>query len=202
MKNVRILRYSISAMIALAATSVSALGMVSRACNFRDLPTVIKAPALILFQYLGMPEGLRNISSLSLSDQGHYWIHESITTDYGNLRYYLFAQNEVYVFRTKNDYYPYFHSAYRSPWAAQTLDQRIFPDSRLSVFNFNRGLGILSSARAGHPEIIRRTAESEFGSFYVLGQHYYYDAVSKVQAHLGTTSAYDCNLTQWGLEER
>jgi len=189
----------------LSTVSASALAPLSRACRFGDIPSALKAPALVLFQYLGMPATLADLDRRTANEQLNHWILESITTDYGSLRYYLFAENKVYwKYSYPGEYFPryYLEFSYKSPWAAQSLDPRIFPDSRLSIFNFNRR--VLFSARAGDTEIVKKHVKSgyQINEAAVVGKHYYYDPVSKAQAYLGETFATDCNLGNWGLEDR
>jgi hypothetical protein len=186
-----------------SAVNASALGMLSRACRFDAIPSTLKAPALILFQYLGMPSSLGDLDHRSASEQQNYWILESITTDYGSLRYYLFAENRVYWAKNTTYGVAYFPEySYKSPWAAQSLDPKIFPDSRLQIFKFNRR--VMFSARAGNPQIVQnhQNSTNEISQAWVMGQHYYYDPVSKSQGYIGSTSAMDCNLGDWGLEDR
>lgn len=200
-----VFKAAFSLLLMLSAASASALAPLSRACRFGDIPGTLKAPALVLFQYLGMPATLADLDRRTSNEQANYWILESITTDYGSLRYYLFAENRVYwKYSYPGEYYPryYLEFSYKSPWAAQSLDPQIFPDSRLSIFNFNRK--VLFSARAGDGEIVKKHVNSGYqtNDAVVVGKHYYYDPVSKAQAYLGETYATDCNLGNWGLEDR
>jgi hypothetical protein len=186
----------------LYSNSTFALGYFSRACNFNELG-LLKAPSLILFRYVGMPLSYLDLPFRSEQEQLKYWALESLTTDYGSLRYYLFAENKIYRIRGGVGYY--LETGFRSPWAAESLDPRIFTDSRLQIFKFNRK--VLFSARAGHPDILQyfeKVSSPEYyrDFFQVVGQHYYYDTVSKITTYLGRSRAYDCNLTEWGLEDR
>ncbi len=187
-----------------------ALGMVSRACAVSAIPPALKGPALIFFGLLGMPTRLLDLPSRAISDQQRYWIHESLTTDYGSLRYYLFAENEVYQWWYVNGgggtTSLYREFKYRSPWAAQSLPPEIVSDSRLAIFNFNRK--VLYSVRAGAADIVTAHSTTSIpgrapeSMFFVMGKHYYYDPVTTAQTFLGTTTAADCNLGQWGFEDQ
>ena len=203
--NAKNLKRFVIALAVLSASSSFALGGLSRACNFRDIPPQLQSPALVLFAYLDMPQKYLDLPSRSEDEKKQHWILESITTDYGSLRYYLFVENEVYRLKGSQTNAEFFRvTGYRSPWAAQSLDPRIFPDSRLSVFNFNRGT--LFSARAGHKDIVQFYSKTlswrEVDWFRVVGKHYYFDPVSKSQGYIGKSDATDCALSQWGFETR
>ena len=192
-----------AALFLCASQGTFALGKVSRACIFADIPPQLKRPALTFFGLLGMPSDLDDLADRSDAEQRKYSIEESITTDYGSLRYYLFAANAVYVIMANATGQAYYESVkYMSPWAAQSLDPAMFPDSRLKIFNFNRK--VLFSARAGHPDIVTLHGPHIATGYKakVIGQHYYYDPVSRVSVSLGPSEAVDCNLTEFGFEDR
>lgn len=192
-------------MIAFSGSSF-ALGALSRACFISELADRnLASPALLLFRYLGMPIQYYEVRNKSRRDQEQYAIFESITTDYGAVRYYLFAASRVY----KTFKHPTYgtteirlHREYKSPWAAQTLDPEIFRDSRLSMFKFNRKVS--SSVRAGNPDFVEQVDYrwDEERRMIVTGAHSYYDPATKATGALPDTSAFDCNLSEWGLEDR
>ncbi len=55
-------------------------------------------PATLFVSILSsLPYGALNFLPLATrSEQYRWWIHESFTADYGNARFYLFAQSKVY----------------------------------------------------------------------------------------------------------
>lgn len=157
-----------------------------------------------------MPESLLDLHKRSVQEMQQHWALESITTDYGSVRYYLFAEMKAYRWVTSFGGWEETLSNFKSPWAAQALDTRIFADSRLSIFNFNRR--VLYSARAGHADIIRKltpVTSTTVDDYRVVGRHYYYDPVTQLTAYLGGTDVASrnsadqgCNLAQWGFEDR
>lgn len=200
-------RLSACLLLVLFSAPAFALVGVSRACRFDLIPSILKAPAVLFFQMLGsnLPS-LDTLPDKSLIEQSEHWILESITADYGMVRYYLFVENRIYERRNRPDGSSTFPQVaeYSSPgWAAMMVRREVLEDSRLAVFFANRG--IISSVRAGHPDIIQRFAPITpplpryFG---VKGRHYYYDAVNKVVGRLNDTQATDCNLGQWGFGDR
>ena len=195
-------------MMVLAVTGASALNGVSRACQFNQIPSPIRGPAIRLFNYVstapwGKFDGLIYMSEAELAK---YWILESITTDYLSTRYYLYAENRVY----RSVYGPTgilekftLYANYSSPgWTAESVPADAQSDSYLDIFFHNRG--ILTSARAGNPEVIANIVPlTRFGDlFFVYGNHYYYDSVNKTQSRIGLSAARDCNLSQWGFGDR
>lgn len=201
-----ILRIAAAAGVLLSASSAHALAGFSRACNFRDLPLAFQSAGVVLFAFIGMPTKYLDLPTRSETEKKQHWILESITVDWGSLRYYLFAENRIYRLKGPDSAAANWYqegSGYRSAWAAQHLDPRIFTDSRLSIFVFNR---YSFSARAGSADYVqyypKLLAWREADWFRVVGKHYYYDPVSKAQGNLGTSNAYDCALTVWGLEDR
>lgn len=195
----------LSAMVAFSGSSL-ALSGVSRSCFISELSdNNLASPALLLFRYLGMPIKYYDVRNKSRRDQEKYAIFESITTDYGAIRYYLFAASRVY----KTFKHPTYgtteirlHSEYKSPWAAETLDPEIFKDARLSMFKFNRT--VTSSVRAGNPDFVEKVdyRGDEERRMIVVGVHTYYDPATKASGVLPDTTALDCNLGQWGIEDR
>jgi len=210
-----IFRFSVVAAILFLSYlgDASALGKISRACNFTEIPDSLKLPVVRLSRSLGMPESLLNLYQRTTDEQSRYWVLESLTTDYGSLRYYLFAESRIY--RNKPNGVTVgmlFEVGYKSPWAAQSLPAEIKNDSSLNtIFHFNRN--VLFSARAGHADIWQRWDKvletNGTDSMWVMGKHYYFDPLSQSQGYLGTTSIYSkntgglgCDLTHWGFEDR
>lgn len=199
----------LSACLFLAVFSVPAFALngVSRACRFDLIPSIAKDPAVVLFQMLGSKfPSLALLPALSLAEQADHWILESLTTDYGSVRYYLFAENRVYERRYQSNGSTIFSQvgAFTSPgWTAMTVRKEMYEDSRLAIFFANRGF--LYSARAGNPDIVEkfsRNTSSLPRYFGVKGKHYYYDAVNKAVGVIGDSQATDCNLGQWGFGDR
>lgn len=191
----------------------AALGKITRTCNFTEIPPLSKSDVLHLSRSLGMPESLLDLGARSTDEQSRYWSLESITTDYGSLRYYLFAENRIYRKKVKGIYIStLFEVGYNSPWAAQSLPPQIKNDTSLNtVFNFNRR--VLFSARAGHADIWQRWEkvypENGTDTMWVVGKHYYFDPLTQFQGYLGSTSIYSknvggagCDLANWGFEDR
>ncbi len=147
-----------------------------------------------------MPHKYLGTHLISPAEQEKYWILESITTDFFAFEYLLFA--EAVVRRNAGMWYT--EANYKSPWTAEIFDGRMTADSRLAIFNFNRGP--FYSARAGHPEILQYYATSTSGvsrdAFFVRGAHYYYDPASRRIGQIAASEASDCNLGQWGIEVR
>jgi hypothetical protein len=188
-----------------------ALGMFSRACPIADIPSPLKLPALMLFEAIGDAEmgSLIKINNFNNNEQYNWWVLESLTVDWASLRYYLFAENKIYRYNDyKNAYF--LEGGYKSPgWVAMSLNDDTLSDSRFQIFFKNRGF--MYSGRAGHKNIVQRWERTPlapgssplYKDFWkVMGQHYYYDPVSKVIAYLGSSMAEDCNLREWGLEAR
>lgn len=204
-------RFIATGVLLLTAGNVLALGMVSRACPVADIPSSMKLAALTLFEVIGdAPIGsLTRIRGYNQNEQYNWWVLESITTDYGSVRYYLFAENKAYRYDDfKNAYF--LEVGYKSPgWVAMAVSEETYKDSRFEIFFANRGF--LYSARAGHKDIVQRWSRKSpapgstplYKDFWwVLGQHYYYDPVAKTVGYLGNTFATDCNLGQWGFGHR
>jgi hypothetical protein len=199
------------------SVSASALGWFSRACPVGEIPSNVKLSALRLFEAIGAaPIGsLAQIANMSIADQNKYWIHESITTDFGSARYYLYAEN--FVYRTDataactaatHCNITRYETKYKSAgWTATTLSKETLSDSRFQIFFANRAF--LYSARAGDPSIVKFWQRASYtpsslthDEFSVYGFHYYYDPVAKVQTSLGGSYAYDCNLINWSFNNR
>lgn len=111
---------------------------------------------------------------------------ESITTDYGNFRFWLLAYSGQYRSNQK-------WRLYQSRW-----------DSR-SLYDNNRGLA--TSVRAGadfvNPPMLNGAGLFELlgnETYSVIGVHYVFDPESGSLRYIGTSRATDCNCSQWGFE--
>lgn len=184
-----------------------ALAGFSRACGWDELPAAVEYPAVLAFDAMGAAGSravLDQAYRASRQQKGQYWIHESITTDYGSARYYLFAESRVYRLYDDPGYQvtPHQVAAYGSSgWVANKVAPELLEDSRLAIFFFNRKL--LTSARSGHPNIVEHWPPARAGvrdEFTVIGRHAYYDPKSRVIGYLPGSKAGDCNLTEWGIE--
>ncbi|WP_138927852.1 hypothetical protein [Verminephrobacter aporrectodeae] len=185
-----------------------ALGRLSRACFISELRDLkIEKEALLFFKYLGMPDRFYELKNKSRGEQARHAIFESITTDYGNAKYYLFAESRVYKRFThprsgKTEYRKYKHYT-SSFWDIKYLDPEILQDSRLSIFNHNRK--VATSVRAGNPDFVEavdyRWDELQ-GNMIVIGVHAYYDPSTRLTSYLNRSEATDCNLSNWGLQDR
>jgi len=183
----------LSAALLISINDAYALGAVSRACQFSTLNTAQQIVAAPFFVAMGAPTNILTLPGKSTSEQQKYWVRESITTDYGRVRYFLYAQSASYTYNYNNSRYELFAS-YSSGWAAEQVAEYLQLDPNFSKFYANRGL--LYSARAGRSEIITPDGNFTFG---VAGKHIYYDPVSKNVVALADTFATDCNLSNWGV---
>lgn len=186
---------------ALFSSKALALGAVSRACRFSDIPSSLKPVAGAFFTAIGGSSYSAVLPFTSIAEQGRYWIMESLTTDYLRTRYYLYAQNTTYERNPFVDSANYnkwqIIGGYSSPvWTAETVSDALKAAPRFSPYFANRGL--LFSARAGDPKIIT-TDDWPSTQRATLGHHWYYDPVSKVAARMSDTTAYDCNLGDYGF---
>lgn len=142
-----------------------------------------------------------------IEEQAKWWILESITTDYGKARYYLFAKARVYqtyyvnILRTNSFRWEYrpTQSFYLSPngWDSLTINPKMYGDKRLDIFFKNRQFWF--SARAGHPSIVEKFNDTK-SVLAVAGVHFYYNPKAKTTNRLPSSVAVDCNLSQWGFE--
>src|SRR6266542_3724477 len=189
----------------LFTTNCFALGYFSRACKLRDIPDNIYPAAAILFTLLGAPS---EVVGMSYTDRDLRWVLESITTDYLSARYCLWVSSAVYQA-------PYgsqtsLVAVRQSPWSSDARNDQMLTDSRLQIFFANRT--ILFSARGGAAKIVEQEwveipavhngLYQQTGYYNVRGAHYYYDPVNPRIVYLGTSSSTDCNLSQWGFENR
>jgi hypothetical protein len=181
------------AMLVLTCSNASALGQVSRACRYDTIPEGLQNISARFFYAIGAPSFVKSIPQYDVTEKSHYWILESLTTDYLRARYYLFAMNWALD--------QPFPPAYRliqqvaSPWDAKEIAARMKTDPYFAPYYANRG--DLFSARAGDPNIVVRV-ELPYAQILSLGAHYFYDPNSKTTTRLPDSSARDCNLSNWG----
>jgi hypothetical protein len=208
----------------LTSTSFGQVGF-SRSCRFDDIPGLLRTPFLILTDIVGAaPVGTFDyLRTASVSTLRKHYIFESLTVDYFNVRYALYAENQVYIlycpsgtqvanssctyrvqysFKSKAE-----DSSSPNGWAANVLNNTTIADVRLSIFFQNRAF--LYSARAGHPNLIQDLrgldASNSGNDFFVnpitVGNHFFTNQSGVLQP-LGKTVARDCNLTEWGFGQR
>lgn len=188
----------------------ASLGKFSRACRFDTLPVGSKSTLASFFVAQGAPAGLGNMASRSSNEQALYWIHESLTTDYFQVRYYLFAKSAVYVKNRPDKGDPSKFNqvnTYRSNWSVDQVKKEIRENPRFSPAYANRGPTPLYNARAGDPRVMVAwhlygapvTTPVPTGYFKVVGRHFYYDPQSGAEVDFGQSEAYTCNPMNWGL---
>lgn len=195
------IKLALFSLIYLVATEALALGAVSRACQFTKIPSPLRYTAGQFFASIGGDPYVAELSNKSEFEQANYWIMESLTVDWLRARYYLYAQSAHYYRNPHPDANTYqmwmlYTSFYSKVWTAETVSDALIADPRFSPWYANRGK--LFSGRAGNDKIIENlgTYHTQRASY---GTHYYYDPVSKVTARLPDTTAYDCNLGEWGF---
>jgi hypothetical protein len=200
-----LLKYLFIACLSLSNNSIHALGKVSRACPVADIPAGLKTAALQFFEAIGdAPMGsLPQLALLPAPEQAKFYILESLTTDYLQARYYLYAENRI-----RRTYIPFniFQNVvitdftYKSTWIASSLANSTLTDPRFNIFLANRQA--LYSARAGNSNIVEffpidnNVARQDFE---VVGRHYYRDPTNNMQSYLGVSKARNCNLLDWGF---
>lgn len=200
-----LIKYLFAVCLGLSNHSVYSLGKVSRACPVADIPTGLKTAALQFFEVIGDASigSLTPIVNKAYIDQKKYYILESLTTDYLQARYYLYAEN-----RARRIYIPFniYQSIintdynYKSTWTPSSLPESIFLDPRFNIFFANRQY--LYSSRAGNSKIVEYFPIDDNiarQTFEVVGRHYYLDPINNAQTYLGVSKARDCNLSNWGF---
>jgi hypothetical protein len=188
-----------------------ALGTVSRACNLSRIPTEAQGVAVNFFNRVGAPSSVLSLPSASDSEKSHWWVLESLTLDWGQVRYYLFAASKVFYAYNVQYSYPsntpsFFYTPakfangnwqeYQSAWTAQQITDAMRADPTFSPYYANRQK--LYSARAGSPNIIERYSLSFAGAYYVMGKHWYYDSQMNIKTELRDTATAACNFTNMG----
>lgn len=197
----------------LSSNTSYALGTVSRACSFLYIPEGAKTIAAAFFYTLGADKSVFDLPSADPLTQYRHWILESLTTDYGDVRYYLFARRYLYRQGVKysNGTADYFlmdnpRTSLDSQWTAEQISNMMKTDALWAQYFANRGM--LYSARAGAPEIVEdlffefSTADlsnKNKNHFLVIGKHWYYDPVSKQVGQLADSKANNCNLGNGGF---
>lgn len=199
-----------AAVLALACLPAAAVTGFSRACRFSALYTPAQR-FLVSFIYLtgSAPWGkFDNLLNAPVTTQANYCVLESITTNYADTRYYLYAENKVYRYYDARGQFV-LQIGYKSPgFITATLPDAVLRNQELFPYFANRGYGTFANARAGDPEILRywspnpKSATLPTDDFEVEGQHAYFDAVSGQTMNAGYSFARDCNLGEWGLEWR
>ena len=198
------MRKIILAVMLCYSVNASALGYFSRACRLSTVPPSLQAPALTLLYLVGASAADTLTAPFYLLD--YEWVLESITVDWGEARYWLFASSAVYW----ETYYGSELWISRSgPWSSDAWNNSILTDPRVSAYIFNNKL-LGYSSRAGAKEIIEvegRNLPSVHdgngqisGDYRVQGSHWLYDPELAFLRQISTTLARDCNLTQWGFE--
>lgn len=179
-----------------------ALDQFSRACRFDTIPVALQGPAALLFYMLGAPKDTAAMHQRG--DNNRYWIFESLTTDYGRVRYYLHAEANVYSWSAPvpalgwaGDYVRRFYYS-SGPFRSQMPAEEILRESALGVFFNNRAL--MYSARAGEGGIYSSFPTMlPMGHFKVLGTHSYWAPAAQTSMLLPKSVAQDCNLGNWGF---
>lgn len=190
-----------SVLLLLASNDALALGKVSRACNFATLPYGTKTVASLFFSLLGAPSYVQNLADAPLTTQQQKWILESLTTDYGSARYYLYAESAQFRWNYPDPLFNPTGNWWKMRVLASHMESSVVSDAikaypTLSIFYANRML--LFSARAGAKSIVEDLGWP--AQFRVEGKHMYQDAGSPTGTWLSNTVATDCNITDWGLE--
>ncbi len=194
--------------ILILSNNAQAVGSVSRACRFDKIPPNAQHLASQFFFAIGADADVLLLPLQGPYTQTQYWVLESLTTDYGNVRYYLFATRLLYeweqiqpgsngsgailghVFKSRLD----------SNWTNEQISSAMKADSDFAPYYLNRQL--LYSARAGSPKIIEKLGSYESHHYLVLGRHWYFDASSGTVTRVGDSQADDCNLTNFGIMDR
>ncbi|WP_175016882.1 hypothetical protein [Massilia sp. YMA4] len=171
----------------------------SRACRFDTVPAAWKYPAVLFMRYMVKNIQIPDYSSWPTENQKQVWINESLTTDYFSVRYYLFAQSEVYTHVSGRSNWRLW-KVYRSGWTAEEVLEgiRMIPDFK--PFYANRGPTPWYSARAGEEGLAEVLNDNPIDrrEFRTIGVHAYYDGTLKRLYDIGTSDSRDCNLSQWG----
>ena len=184
------------------------VGKFSRACRFDTLPGPLKPTFAAFFVEAGAPAHLANLASRPGVEQAEYWINESLTTDYFQVRYYLFAKSNIYQRTAANPSKYILKQTFRSNWSFDQVMTQIRTNPKFSPHYTNRGPVPLYNARAGDPRILIQWQNSVSpvtayniipGDILVVGRHLYYDPTNGVQVDLGESRATRCNETNFGL---
>lgn len=189
----------------LAAFNTYGLAKFSRACPFADVPAALQAPVVLLFYAIGSAplSKFSGLPFLSTDEKYKYWTLESITANYGSVKYYLYAETKAYRYYESSNKH-FLETGFTSNgWRSDTLPDSVLVDPDIKPLFANRGLGVFANARAGHPEIIQYWSPRRINAYRdfwtVLGQHYYFDALANDLTYLGQSRATDCNFFEWGV---
>ncbi|WP_137938152.1 hypothetical protein [Chitinivorax sp. B] len=205
----------------LMSPAAHAIGAFSRACSMKELSDKwAYAASAQFFIALGAPASIADIPP---SERVNYFVLESITADYGQTRYWLWAASEQYSasgeyrFSANRDYSrPVSWQRFRSlesPWGAYVFSDAINNSPTFqkgAIFNHNRRL--LYSARAGVAKIVEKVnadlpatislySDNQFKGYgyFVRGTHYYHDPRRQKTLFYGLTKAQNCNLSEMGF---
>lgn len=197
---------AITVLLTAIAGNAHALGAVSRACRFDDIPFGTKWLAARFFYAAGAPRSVLTLRDLPSEDQRKNFILEAITTDYLRARYWLYAVASVSALQPWNpdtgqyyDKWDYVTTFYSPSWIPQQISDAMRNDSFFAPYYANRQ--VLFSARAGDPKIVVDMSswiDSGHTKFRVTGYHYYFDFANGVTNQLPNTVASDCNLPDLG----
>ncbi|CBW74281.1 unnamed protein product [Mycetohabitans rhizoxinica HKI 454] len=185
-----------SCAIFLLASQAYAIGYFSRACRVDQIPGPLRGVATEFFYLLGAPLWVKNI--WAQPDLNRYWILESITTDYFQSRYYLYAKQTITQWHTWANISGWIGAMTRtSPFYTEGLPVW---GHNSNAMRFEHNRRFLYSARAGSPEIVEKTEYIPGASPYsnrwrVQGEHRYYDPERGKNIKLGESLAEDCNLS-------
>ena len=86
----------IGSFLFLCMDTAFALGQVSRACQFSTIPSELKPVAAAFFYAVGADADVLTLPAQTRDVQATKWVLESLTTDYGRVRYMLFATRVLY----------------------------------------------------------------------------------------------------------
>lgn len=182
-----------------------ALGSVSRACRFDQIPIDLQRAASLFFYAIGADTDVLVLPLRDADTQSQYWILESLTTDYGNVRYYLFSARIVYEWvelqagqNGSGEIVGYkFRDRLDSAWTQQQISAAMRASPEFAPFYLNRQL--LYSARAGSPKIVERLGADAVRHFLVKGRHRAVDAQSGALVNVSDSQANTCNLSDLGI---
>lgn len=208
------IRFILAALAALFSLDSHALAGFSRACSLQELKDKYLLDAFILFadKVSDKPKNyyLYKYSILSRNQLTGAFVPESITTDYGNARYGLFAHSRVYQLNTSTKMFEVVREYVSSPLGIPRILKPIIRNDSALMLIFGQGGIIPYSARAGSPSLIVEfyntgivVGAGELGeqpTIKVLGNHQFYEFPASQWRHLPMSSASDCNLRDWGFE--
>ena len=191
--------------LAQSATPAYALGSVSRACRFDQIPVEMQHTASLFFYAIGAEAEVLILPFRGSDYQSNYWVLESLTTDYGNVRYYLFASRLKYIWTQIQEgqngsgaIFGYlYQSRLDSAWTAEQISSAMRTSPEFAPFYLNRQ--ILYSARAGNPKIVEKLGVDPVKHYLIKGRHRAIDAQSGSLINVSDSEANTCNLTDIGI---